>query len=74
MSIDINNALKDKCLGFIGAGNMAEAMIRGIIQNRVVLPDRILASDVSAERREHVSKTFDIQTSEEIVSWWINPM
>ena len=65
MSIDINNALKDKCLGFIGAGNMAEAMIRGIIQNRVVLPDRILASDVSAERREHVSKTFDIQTSEE---------
>ena len=65
MSLDINNALKDKCLGFIGAGNMAEAMIRGIIQNRVVLPDRILASDISDERRKHVSKTFDIQTLEE---------
>ena len=65
MSLDINNALKDKSLGFIGAGNMAEAMIRGIIQNQVVLPDRILASDISGERREHVSKTFGIQTFEE---------
>jgi len=65
MSLDINNALKDKCLGFIGAGNMAESMIRGIIQNQVVLPDRILASDISGERRKHVSKTFDIQTFEE---------
>ena len=65
MPLDINNALKDKCLGFIGAGNMAESMIRGIIQNQVVLPDRILASDVSGERRKHVSKTFDIQTFKE---------
>jgi len=65
MPLDINNALKDKCLGFIGAGNMAESMIRGIIQNQVVLPDRILASDISDERRKHVSKTFDIQTFKE---------
>jgi ornithine cyclodeaminase/alanine dehydrogenase-like protein (mu-crystallin family) len=46
-------------LGFIGAGNMAEAMIRGIIQNQVVRPDRILVSDISAERKEHLSRTFD---------------
>ena len=62
MSLDIKSALKDKSLGFIGAGNMTEAMIRGIIQNQVVLPDRILASDVSSERRDYMSKTFDLET------------
>ncbi|MCF8129504.1 MAG: pyrroline-5-carboxylate reductase [Deltaproteobacteria bacterium] len=62
MSLDINNALREKCLGFVGAGNMTEAMIRGIIQNQVVLPDQIVASDISVERREHLSRTFDIRT------------
>ena len=65
MSLDINSTLKDKFLGFIGAGNMTEAMIRGIIQNQVVLPDRIVASDISHERREYVSKTFGIETSKD---------
>ena len=65
MSLDINNALKDRSLGFIGAGNMAEAMIRGIIQNQVVLPDRILASDISDERREHITGIFGIETSKD---------
>jgi len=62
MSLDIKSALKNKCLGFIGAGNMAQAMIRGIIRNQIVLPDRILASDISDERRAHISKTLDIET------------
>lgn len=57
---DINDALKKKCLGFIGAGNMAEAMIRGMIGNQVVQPRQIVASDISVQRIEHVSKTFDI--------------
>jgi len=65
MSLDINNALKGKSLGFIGGGNMAEAMIRGIIQNQVVLPDRIVASDVSVSRKEHLRRTFDIQTAKD---------
>ena len=63
MSLDINNALKDKCLGFIGAGNMAEAMIRGIIQNQVVLPDQILVSDISVPRKEHLARSFDVGTA-----------
>ncbi|MCG6878283.1 MAG: pyrroline-5-carboxylate reductase [Deltaproteobacteria bacterium] len=59
--LDINNALEDKLLGFIGAGNMAEAMIRGIIRNQVVQPDQIIASDISVERKEHLSSAFDIR-------------
>ena len=34
----------DKTIGFLGAGNMAEALIRGLIQGGVVGPERILAS------------------------------
>lgn len=59
--LDINNALENKLLGFIGAGNMAEAMIRGIIRNQVVQPDQIIASDISVERKEHLSSAFDIR-------------
>ncbi len=65
MIIDIQKALQNKCLGFIGAGNMAEAMIRGIIENQVVMPDQILASDISLDRKEHLSKTFDIGTTKD---------
>jgi pyrroline-5-carboxylate reductase len=65
MSLDIQKSLQNKCLGFIGAGNMAEAMIRGIIENQVVRSDQILATDISVERKEHVSKTFDIGTTKD---------
>ncbi len=59
--LDINDALKNKHLGFIGAGNMAEAMIRGIIRNQVVQPDQIMASDISVQREKHLKKSFDIR-------------
>ena len=65
MPLDINNALKEKHLGFIGAGNMAEAMIRGIIQNQVVLPDKILVSDISVERKEHLSRSLGVGMAED---------
>lgn len=38
-------------LGFIGAGHMAEAIVRAAIDSGVVPADRIIASDRSAERR-----------------------
>ena len=42
-------------LGFIGCGNMASAMIGGIIKNQVVAPADILASaktEVSREKKK----------------------
>ncbi len=65
MTSNIQKALENKCLGFIGAGNMAEAMIRGIIQNKVLPPEQIMVSDISTERKEHLSKTFGIQTAKD---------
>lgn len=40
-----------KLLGFIGAGNMAEALARGLIANKVFKPTQLIASDVDPVRR-----------------------
>ncbi len=37
--------------GFIGGGNMATALLRGILERGLALPTQIIVSDVSAERR-----------------------
>jgi len=38
-------------LAIIGAGNMAEAIVRGITSNNVLRPDQIIAADVVPQRR-----------------------
>jgi pyrroline-5-carboxylate reductase len=38
-------------LGILGAGNMAEAIVRGVVRGGVLSPGQIIASDVSPERR-----------------------
>jgi len=55
--------LNGKCLGFIGGGNMAEAMIRGLLKAQLLGPQEILASDVTAERLTFLQQTFGIRTS-----------
>ncbi|MEX0775337.1 MAG: pyrroline-5-carboxylate reductase [Phycisphaeraceae bacterium] len=39
-------------LGFIGAGNMAEAIAKAALDKRVLAASRMIAADVSQERRE----------------------
>jgi pyrroline-5-carboxylate reductase len=39
-------------LGIIGAGNMAEAIVRGVLRGKVLAPAQIIAADVSSVRRE----------------------
>lgn len=39
-------------LGIIGSGNMAKAIVSGIIKAKLYLPDEIYMSDVSADKRE----------------------
>lgn len=51
-------------LGFIGCGNMASAMIKGIIQKGILAADQILAADVSREFILEKSKTLGIQAAE----------
>ena len=50
-------------IGFIGGGNMAEALIKGIIAAKVYPPENVYAGDVRAERLEYLAKEYHIQTT-----------
>ena len=54
----------DMKLGLIGSGNMATAMISGIIANGIFQPEEIIASDLSVACREKVKKDLGICMSE----------
>src|SRR5439155_167502 len=43
--------MAEKSIGFVGAGNMAEAMIRGLLRGEVFKPKQITASAPREERR-----------------------
>ena len=61
MSQDNPNILEGKTLAFLGAGNMAEAIIKGLTANRVMAPGRIMASDVSEARCRYMAETYGIE-------------
>jgi len=52
-------------IGFIGCGNMASAIIGGILKNKLVEPDNILASDLSEAGRTAKAEQFGIAVTED---------
>jgi pyrroline-5-carboxylate reductase len=48
-------------IGFLGGGNMAEALIRGITTAKVYSAENIFVSDVRPERLEYVVKEYHVQ-------------
>jgi len=50
-------------IGFIGAGNMAQALIKGIIASGIYKPADIIASDISSERLTLLAGQYDIGTT-----------
>lgn len=55
--------MKTRRLGFLGAGNMAAALIKGLLHGGVLPAERIITSDVKAERLEHLHTTHGIRTT-----------
>lgn len=53
----------NKKIGFIGSGNMAKAMIGGIVKSGVVNSNMITASDTNENALNIVSKEFNINTT-----------
>jgi pyrroline-5-carboxylate reductase len=49
-----------KKLGFIGAGNMGQALARGLVDHKVFKPAELIASDVDAVRRRKFSRATKI--------------
>ena len=53
-----------KKLGFIGGGNMAEALARGLLQGKVFAPSDLIASDVDPGRRRKLARQLKIKTTD----------
>ena len=49
-----------KTIAFLGGGNMAEALIKGLLAAGVARSDTLIATDISPERLEHLKKTYGI--------------
>lgn len=50
-------------LGFIGTGNMASAIMGGVIKNQVVAAEEIIGADLFAPGRERVKEQFGINVT-----------
>ncbi len=51
-------------LGFIGTGNMASAIMGGIIKKGILKPEEIIGSDILEAGRNRVKDTYGIQVTE----------
>ena len=54
-------ALGTTRLAFIGGGTMAEAMVRGILERKLVTPARVTVSGPRRERRAELTKTYRVR-------------
>ncbi len=52
-------------IGFIGAGNMAEALIKGVINAKLYTPENVFISDIRAERLKLLAEEYSVVTCEE---------
>ncbi len=60
MKMDENGQLEGT-IGFIGSGNMAEAMISALIRTKTVLPHNILAADIQPERLTCIGDIYGVR-------------
>jgi pyrroline-5-carboxylate reductase len=56
-------SIKGKALGFVGAGNMGEALIRGVVEANLVPPDAIRATDARRERLDDLGRRYGIRAA-----------
>ena len=54
--------LTTRTLGFLGAGNMAEALVRGVLKSELVPASRVVACDIAPERRKLFEDDLGVRT------------
>lgn len=55
--------LQGKKIGFIGSGNMGEALISGLVLSRAAKPENIICSDISEDILDEIKNRYAIQTT-----------
>lgn len=59
-----NPLLKSMKIGFIGAGNMSQTIIKGIIESKLIRPEQIIVSNRTPGKLIKVTELFHVQTRE----------
>jgi pyrroline-5-carboxylate reductase len=54
--------LQNKTIAFIGAGNMAEALLRGLLASKTVQPHQLIATDIRPDRLQYLQTNLAIRT------------
>jgi predicted dinucleotide-utilizing enzyme len=57
--------LANKKLGFVGGGNMAEALVKGLITSSFIEAKNIFVSDLIPERLEYLHKAYNVRITED---------
>jgi len=52
-------------IGFIGSGNMAEALINGVLKAGVYRPGKVYVSDIRPERIEYLREHYGVRTADD---------
>ncbi|MGH7813548.1 MAG: pyrroline-5-carboxylate reductase [Candidatus Binataceae bacterium] len=56
----MKRALRMRRLGFVGGGNMAEALAHGLLERKLFHPADLIVSDVAAARRRKLARAYRI--------------
>jgi pyrroline-5-carboxylate reductase len=65
MEMEPQIMLSNKTIGFIGAGNMAETLMGGLIGSNRSQPDHLICSDVRTARLDELSHRYGVQTTKD---------
>ena len=55
----------DRTIAFLGAGNMAEALIKGLLRSGTARPESIIATGRRSERTEDLKRVYGIRTTQD---------
>ena len=58
----------DRTIAFLGAGNMAEAIIKGLLRAGIARPESIIATGRRSERTEELKRVYGIRTTQDNVA------
>jgi pyrroline-5-carboxylate reductase len=61
-------SVKGKRLGFLGCGNMGEALVKGLVEAHVVPADAITASDARTDRLAELERQYGIRVAKDNVT------